>query len=190
MLNLVNLVLIIPVPIPVPIYCVCLIIKRFILDLSNAISNINIFILHMNNILDIIKDYYDNFNYYDHSDDDIIQQHVVSTKRKYTEKRGPKVCQEFEIEVLKECYQHEMTINRNKKKCTNHNRFSHKFIKECARDVRNREYWDEMNNCYVKKWHLEKSTRDLLFSNKWVTGVLQRESIRHSIGSSDLSAGK
>jgi len=121
-----------------------------------------------------------------HFSSSIIKQHSDETR---SSKQMPKftnhVCHEFEIEVLKECNEHVMKTNTimDKKKSNNMNQFSHRLIRQCARDIRNREYWDEKSQSYIKKWHVEKLTCDLKFSNKWVSGLLRRDSVRRTGGS-------
>ena len=100
------------------------------------------------------------------------------------------VCSEFEMEVLNECTQRILLLKNKtdrtiyRKKANNTNQFSHRLIRECARDIHNREYWNEKNGSFIKKWQKEKLTCSLMFSNKWVSGFLRRENARR-MGSID-----
>jgi hypothetical protein len=71
-----------------------------------------------------------------------------------------------------------------RKKANNTNQFSHRLIRECALDIHNREYWNEKDGLFIKKWQKEKLTCSLMFSNKWVSGFLRRENARR-MGSID-----
>ena len=100
------------------------------------------------------------------------------------------VCSEFEMEVLNECTQRILLLKNKtdrtiyRKKANNTNQFSHRWIRECALDIHNREYWNEKNGSFIKKWQKEKLTCSLMFSNKWVSGFLRRENARR-MGSID-----
>jgi hypothetical protein len=113
----------------------------------------------------------------------IQKQHDKDKNCNHVPKVTNHVCLEFEKEVLNECTQRILLKNKTewaiyRKKENNTNQFSHRLIRECARDIHNREYWNEKNGSFIKKWQKEKLTCNLMFSNKWVSGFLRRENAR------------
>ena len=120
----------------------------------------------------------------------IQKQHEKDKNCNHVPKVTNHVCSEFEMEVLNECTQRILLLKNKtdrtmyRKKANNTNQFSHRLIRECARDIHNREYWNEKNGSFMKKWQKEKLTCNLMFSNKWVSGFLRRENARR-MGSID-----
>lgn len=113
----------------------------------------------------------------------IQKQHDKDKNCNHVPKVTNHVCLEFEKEVLNECTQRILLKNKTewtmyRKKANNTNQFSHRLIRECARDIHNREYWNEKYGSFIKKWQKEKLTCNLMFSNKWVSGFLRRENAR------------
>jgi hypothetical protein len=120
----------------------------------------------------------------------IQKQHKKDKNCNHVPKVTNHVCSEFEMEVLNECTQRIILLKNKtdrtiyRKKANNTNQFSHRLIRECARDIHNREYWNEKDGSFIKKWQKEKLTCSLMFSNKWVSGFLRRENARR-MGSID-----
>jgi hypothetical protein len=56
--------------------------------------------------------------------------------------------------------------------------YSYAVVKECARYVWNRVYWDPEAGCMVEKWKANPQTRNLKFSSMWVCGVLRRHHVK------------
>ena len=97
---------------------------------------------------------------------------------------GRPVCDQFEAEVLAEC-----------DKCpqqsasTYSHPYSYAFVRECGHRVLNNYYWNEDNSSCTKKWLLDKRTRHLKLTNKWVSGLLRRSSMKTcSAASSTLTS--
>ena len=113
---------------------------------------------------------------------------------------GRPVSREFENEVITEYaeYWKKNCINKNSNSsstssyysfCTSGAKpyISNSVLKKCALAVFDRDYWDEKSNSYIKKWHIDKLTSKLCFSNRWITGLLMRSnksipegSVQHS----------
>ena len=115
----------------------------------------------------------------------VQKQQEKDKKCKHVPKVTNHVCREFEMEVLNECTKHIIMKTKvttdgimDRKKANNTNQFLHRLIRECARDIHNREYWNEKSGSFIKKWQIEKLTCNLMFSNKWVSGLLRREHAR------------
>ena len=86
---------------------------------------------------------------------------------------GRPISEEFEQEVLAEC---EKSAASNKKKVSSTaNKYPYNFVRECAARVFDREYWDENDLSFVKKWHMDPCTSKLQLTNKWVVGLLRRD---------------
>jgi hypothetical protein len=86
---------------------------------------------------------------------------------------GRPISEEFEQEVLAEC---EKSAASNKKKVSSTaNKYPYSFVRECAASVFDREYWDENDFSFVKKWHMDPRTSKLQLTNKWVVGLLRRD---------------
>jgi hypothetical protein len=113
---------------------------------------------------------------------------------------GRPVSREFENEVITEYaeYWKKNYNNKNSSSSSTSNYYSfctsgakpyisNSVLKKCALAVFDRDYWDEKSNAYIKKWHIDKLTSKLCFSNRWITGLLMRSnksiaegSIHHS----------
>jgi len=101
---------------------------------------------------------------------------VDQSLQKSTTSRGRPVCDEFEEEVIEEC---ESSLESNcfkKKRTSSGNDYSYAQVKQCAAIVMDKEYWDEGSHSFLKKWQLNRRTRSLSFTNKWVFGMLRRYS--------------
>lgn len=90
---------------------------------------------------------------------------------------------EFEEEVIKECE------STKPKKSSTVNIYPYEFVRECAINVYNKDYWDKESSSFVKKWHHDKTTSKLRFSNRWVLGLLQRVSKRKIVTSTSTTSG-
>ena len=90
---------------------------------------------------------------------------------------GRPISEEFEAEVMKECK------SSNKNGSTS----LHNHIKACAKTVLNREYWNEEVHSYTQKWLKDTRTRSLLFTSRWIMGLLARSGKGRSMESSAYS---
>ena len=79
-------------------------------------------------------------------------------------KTGKAISTEFEDEVMEEC----KSVYNNK------NSYSYAAVRVCAKKIFDKDYWDVDTNSFVKKWHDDKRTYQLQFTNKWVSGILKR----------------
>ena len=84
---------------------------------------------------------------------------------------GKPISLEFEQEVMMEC---QKTDSKEFKKSSATNGYTYSLVRLCAHQVMNRDYWDADSSSFVQKWRLDKRTSGLLFTNKWVSGVLRR----------------
>jgi len=84
---------------------------------------------------------------------------------------GKPISEEFEHEVMEEC---KKTDNKSFKKSAATNGYTYSLVKLCANELLNKNYWDKDSSSFVQKWRLDKRTCSLLFTNKWVSGVLRR----------------
>ena len=87
---------------------------------------------------------------------------------------GRPVCDQFEAEVLAECDK----CAQQQSESTYSHRYSYAFVRECGHRVLNNYYWDEDSSTCSKKWLLDKRTRHLKLTNKWVSGLLRRSSAK------------
>jgi len=85
---------------------------------------------------------------------------------------------EFEDEVLAECAKACLSLKYCRAKLSNFNSYYYSSVKECAIQVLNKDYWDADTSSYVKKWKLDKHTCNLQFTNKWVSGLLRRSTLK------------
>ena len=85
---------------------------------------------------------------------------------------------EFEEEVIAEC---ERTQS---KESSSTNIYPYEFVRMCAVNVFNKDYWDDESSSFIKKWHHDKKTCKLRFSNRWVLGLMQRVSKRRIVTTS------
>ena len=79
-------------------------------------------------------------------------------------KTGKAISTEFEDEVMEEC----KSVYNNK------NSYSYAAVRDCAKKIFDKDYWDVETNSFVKKWQNDKRTYKLQFTNKWVSGILKR----------------
>jgi hypothetical protein len=93
---------------------------------------------------------------------------------------GRQVDREFELEVLREC---EKASNNHMQNGGSGNTGSgavaatlgltYAVVRECAMSVWERQYPDE-TGALVPRWKLNRTTKALKFSHKWVIGLLKR----------------
>ena len=86
---------------------------------------------------------------------------------------------EFEEEVIAECER----IQSKESSSVSLSTCTHEFIKMCAINVFNKDYWDDESSSFIKIWHHDKKTCKLRFSNRWVIGLMQRMSKRRIVTS-------
>jgi hypothetical protein len=86
---------------------------------------------------------------------------------------------EFEEEVIAECERIQLKESSSVSLST----CTHEFIKMCAINVFNKDYWDNQSSSFIKIWHHDKKTCNLRFSNRWVIGLMQRVSKRRIVTS-------
>jgi hypothetical protein len=81
-------------------------------------------------------------------------------------KTGKAISSEFEDEVM----------DKVKQLCHLSNRatYSYSAVRECAIKIFDKDYWDDNSKSFIKKWHHDKRTYKLQFTNKWVVGMLKR----------------
>ena len=98
---------------------------------------------------------------------------------------------EFEDEVLAECAKACLSLKYCRAKLSNFNSYYYSSVKECAIQVLNKDYWDADTSSYVKKWKLDKRTCNLQFTNKWVSGLLRRSTMKlpYPVDDSVLNGG-
>jgi hypothetical protein len=56
--------------------------------------------------------------------------------------------------------------------------YSYAVIKYCANKVWSRKYWNSETKQMELKWQLNPRTKNLLFTNPWVIGMLRRKHMR------------
>jgi len=66
------------------------------------------------------------------------------------------------------------SYNTKRKKGSDNNEYYYVHLKKSVAIVINKDYWDVKTRSFVKKWQLNRTTRRLCFTNKWVYGVLRR----------------
>jgi len=98
--------------------------------------------------------------------------------------RGKPKSDEFEDEVFTECERSLSAGYYTKRKRGNDNEYSYVHVKDSAAIVMNKDYWDDKTRSFVKKWQLNRTTRRLCFTNKWVYGVLRRRAEKTNMISS------
>jgi len=94
-------------------------------------------------------------------------------------KTGKSISVEFENEVMLACKKLDFFFN-NHNKNNNNKSYSYTTIRECAKKIFDKDYWDDSSKSFIKKWHHDKRTCKLLFTNKWVTGMLKRRNNSYS----------
>ena len=94
-------------------------------------------------------------------------------------KTGKAISIEFENEVM----------DRVKQLCHLSTRatYSYSAVRECAIKIFDKDYWDDRSKTFIKKWHHDKRTYKLQFTNKWVTGMLKRNNCCSSLSMSSNS---
>jgi len=113
---------------------------------------------------------------------------------------GRPVSKEFEREVLEECVIFKMVTEMDKVKDEEEKEqvekmvvvanaaYSYQVLKNCAHNVRNRLYYDEVSRQRTAKWKLDARTAKLKFSNCWVFKFLRRAHFRKRRITSHLEA--
>ena len=122
---------------------------------------------------------------------DINESKIKRWKKQVTmNSPGRPISDEFEMEVMKECER----VSRlfEVKRVATSNLYTYSVVKHCANEVLHKDFWDDETSSFVKKWQYDKRTCNLRFTNKWILGVLQRESKRRrggeDYGSSNAAA--
>ena len=92
--------------------------------------------------------------------------------------QGRPLSVEFEDEVIAEC---ERTQS---KESSSANIYPYELVRASAINVFNKDYWDDASSSFIKKWHQDKKTCKLRFSNRWVFGLMQRVSKRRIVTTS------
>lgn len=108
---------------------------------------------------------------------DINESKIKRWKKQVTmNSPGRPISDEFEMEVMKECER----VSRlfEVKRVATSNLYTYSVVKHCANEVLHKDFWDDETSSFVKKWQYDKRTCNLRFTNKWILGVLQRESKR------------
>ena len=107
-------------------------------------------------------------------DCDQIKERRIKRWKKYGMFKipGRPLSVDFEEEVIAEC---ERTQSKDMPSL---NMYPYDVVKECAMKVFNKDYWDESTSSFIKKWHHDKKTCKLQFSNRWVLGLFQRAAKR------------
>jgi len=80
-----------------------------------------------------------------------------------------------------------VSLKDKKKSLITSNIYSYSLIKDCAKAVLNRDYWDDSTGTNCKKWLCDARTSKLKFTNKWVVGILQRDAKKRRLLSFELS---
>jgi len=109
----------------------------------------------------------------------ITEQRIKRWKKSGMLKPGRPLSVEFEEEVIAEC---ERTQS---KESSSANIYPYEFVRMCAFNVFNKDYWDDESSSFIKKWHHDKKTCKLRFSNRWVLGLMQRMSKRRIVTTSE-----
>ena len=109
----------------------------------------------------------------------LTQQKILHWMSK--SKTGKAISSEFEDEVMVECnklYNINFLDIKNNKNLNIKKTYSYSNIRECAKKIFDKDYWDDSSKSFIKQWHQDKRTYKLLFTNKWVCGMLKRYSER------------
>jgi hypothetical protein len=108
----------------------------------------------------------------------ITERRVKRWKKSGLLKTGRPLSVEFEDEVIAEC---ERTQS---KESSSANIYPYELVRASAINVFNKDYWDDASSSFIKKWHQDKKTCKLRFSNRWVFGLMQRVSKRRVVTTS------
>ena len=108
----------------------------------------------------------------------ITERRVKRWKKSGLLKTGRPLSVEFEDEVIAEC---ERTQS---KESSSANIYPYELVRASAINVFNKDYWDDASSSFIKKWHQDKKTCKLRFSNRWVFGLMQRVSKRRIVTTS------
>ena len=113
-------------------------------------------------------------------DESMIRDWVVVEDTVTCKQPGRPINEDFEDEVMIECEKNSELLCRSQvvRRGSSSNRFSYDHIRRCARKLLDTLYWDKSSNSYSKKWTLDKRVSKLHFTNKWILGLLRRQSMK------------
>lgn len=120
-------------------------------------------------------------------DESMIRDWVVIVDTTTCKQPGRPINEDFEDEVMIECEKRSELLYTSQVARgggSSSNRFSYDHIRRCAVKVLDTFYWDKSSNSYLKKWTLDKRVSKLHFTNKWILGLLRRQSIKKVMRSS------
>ena len=122
-------------------------------------------------------------------DESMIRDWVVVEDTLACKQPGRPINEDFEDEVMIECEKNSELLCRSQvvRRGSSSNRFSYDHIRRCARKLLDTLYWDKSSNSYSKKWTLDKRVSKLHFTNKWILGLLRRQSMKKVMRSSHHS---
>lgn len=113
-------------------------------------------------------------------DESMIRDWVVVEDTLTCKQPGRPINEDFEDEVMIECEKNSEILCRSQvvRRGSSSNRFSYDHIRRCAMKLLDTLYWDKSSNSYSKKWTLDKRVSKLHFTNKWILGLLRRQSMK------------
>jgi hypothetical protein len=122
-------------------------------------------------------------------DESMIRDWVVVEDTLTCKQPGRPINEDFEDEVMIECEKNSELLCRPQvvTRGSLSNRFSYDHIKRCAVKLLDTFYWDKSSNSFSKKWSLDKRVSKLHFTNKWILGLLRRQSMKKVMRSSHQS---
>jgi len=114
----------------------------------------------------------------------MIRDWVVVEDTLTCKQPGRPINEDFEDEVMIECEKNSELLCRSQvvRRGSSSNRFSYDHIRRCARKL-----LDKSSNSYSKKWTLDKKVSKLHFTNKWIFGLLRRQSMKKVMRNSHQS---
>jgi len=100
--------------------------------------------------------------------ENLIEQKILHwmSKSKSKSKTGKPISTEFEVDVMEECKQFRQDLKGKS--------YPYTVVQQCAKKIFDKDYWDESSKSFIKKWHFDRRTYKLHFTNKWVHGMLKR----------------
>jgi len=119
-------------------------------------------------------------------DESMIRDWVVVEGTLTCKQPGRPINEDFEDEVMIECEKNSELLCRSQvmRRGSSSNRFSYDHIRSCAVKLLDTFYWDKSSNSFSKKWTLDKRVSKLHFTNKWISGLLRRQSMKKVMRSS------
>jgi len=122
-------------------------------------------------------------------DESMIRDWVVVEDTLVCKQPGRPINEDFEDEVMIECEKNSELLCRPQvmRRGSSSNRFSYDHIRSCAVNLLDTFYWDKSSNSFSKKWLLDKRVSKLHFTNKWIFGLLRRQSMKKVMRSSHQS---